>query len=235
MFQQSTTVAIDVRDPQRVVVRDGDGRAALGDGESSGDLRVTRTSSERSRRANTDAPSHVRLARDADGAIVVDWEGVHDLLVASTGAVHAGNDLELGLPGLSATDLTVPVASAAEGAPCVHHSGRGGSYWRCRRAEWSGTLATPWSNVASIKRHVVPIGHEWATLDLVGGAILTTLAVTFLVPPHDRRGATDDVTAGAVLGVPGILGLVNGIGILLRSPYDETWVGTPDGKVRRAD
>jgi hypothetical protein len=57
----------------------------------------------------------------------------------------------------------------------------------------------------------------------VVGVLLTSIGTSFLLAHRTPDSSSNDTAAGLVLGVPGALAILNGIGILTRSPYDETW------------
>ncbi len=209
-------------------MRDASGHVLLhGDGASA----VTEASVEHSRAheagdyASESVPNHVLVRRDLENGIALKWPYGSDTLVARNGVLLPGNALSVDPPAFGAAELSVPFQSQYITGPCTRRGGgrNGAAYWSCRAAILGGTLETPWSNVAIVRRHVVPIAHEWATLDLVAGLLLTSIGASFLVPPHTRRAVGEDVAIGVGFGVPGVLALLNGVGILLRSPYDETW------------
>jgi hypothetical protein len=225
MFQQTSTVEIRAVDSNRVAVHDQKDRAVLPEGaDASEPLLVTREHIWSPRRAaDADQSRPVRVVRD-EGAIRLDWSNAPDVLVSESGMMHAGRGEPLELPNLDARALVLHARSIDFTGPCVPHTGRrGGRIWECLGREWNGALVTPWSNVASVKRYVVPIDHAWASFDLVVGTVLTAVGTGFMLPPHNRRGATEDVAIGLTLSVPGVVALVNGIGILMRSPYHEEW------------
>ena len=228
MFQQTTTTEIRVKEPERVALRERGAGVVLAEHVADAMITATEQRQEKSTAtyADHDGPWTPMRASHDGGALRIHWPGRTDTLVSERGEVLGGNDTELAPPDMRAGALEVPVTSAGWFGPCTYvpaRSGRSGhaAYKLCWKATWSGELTTPWSNVTRVRKRVVPLDREWASFDLVAAGILGTVAMTFLVPPHRFRSAGVDTAIGIGFSIPALLGLVNGIGILARSPYEE--------------
>jgi hypothetical protein len=174
-------------------------------------------------------PLSVELGRATDTSIAVRWPRETHAILTVRGAIVPTSPNQIGLPNLHESEMRIPISDDFVSGHCAFVRGRrGGGGWSCLTGTLDVELRTPWSNVASVYQHVDPIAHGWGVLDLVLGTPLTLLGATYLAPPHDRRSPSSDREIGVILLVPGVLALLNGVAILLRSPHDTLVVGRYD-------